>query len=417
MKLINQISYRYILVSAIIILFSIPLLYFIIEKAMLHSLDESMVQIKTWIAKKLPTTSPENFVSFNNNIAIVPSTHIPLKDSFFYEDVVMPGDDETVPHRVLISGISVHNKTYRIRIQKSIIESEDLVQLVLWLMVSILTALLTGLFFINRSLSKKIWQPFYQTLDMLGDFTLDKQPLLQLERSNISEFNELNQTLEQLANKNHQIFLAQKAFTENAAHELQTPLAIIQSNVDLLLQKKNIERDEAVIIDNIVRANQRMARLNKSLLLLSKIENAQFKKIQPIDLSALIDKYYKQFEEAISQKNLDANYDVKAPFIVSTDIVLAEILISNLLSNSIRHNIQNGQIQITVDSSKIIISNTALSGAIDTNRLFRRFQRQSNNSESTGLGLNICQTICEEAQLVLSYSFIRDKHIFTLAKS
>lgn len=416
MKLIKQISSRYILVSVTVALLCVPILFIVLKRVLLNNLDELILQQKEWIVKKLHTTSPGNFISFNNNIIITMSDRAPARDSLFYEDIYMPEDSETITHRVLLTGAKIHGKPYRIQIQRSIIETEDLVKTVVWVMTLFLLVLVTGLLLVNWSLAKKIWRPFYETIEKLRDYKIDKTPVLRLGRSNISEFNEMNQTLENLADKNQQIFLAQKEFTENAAHELQTPLAIIKTNVDMLLQKESLTGEEAAIIGNISEASQRMARLNKSLLLLSKIENRQFTQNEMVNFTILIRKYLEQYEDAIHQKNIITETRTDGDFIVNVDPVLASILTGNLLSNAIRHNIPSGRIIIHTFKEKIVIANSGKEYELDNSRLFRRFQKQSHNNDSTGLGLEICKTICELSGMKLVYEFSEMMHTFILSK-
>ncbi len=414
MKLTHHISIRYIGVTSIVMLLTIPVFYFIILFVMMNSVDETLLFQKQWIEKKLKTISPENFISYNNNIIITSGASAYDKERIFNQDIYIPEDNEIVTHRVLEFTTVANGKLYHVRFQKSLVESEDLLRSIIAIQSGIFIILLTSLLYINRNLNRKVWNPFYKTLSELHNYRVDKQSSLDLLPNKINELNDLNKSINELTKHNHQLYLEQKEFTENASHELQTPLAIMQSNIDLLLQTSPITEEQALIIENVTDANQRMNKLNKTLLLLAKIDNNQFPNKDRINLSNIIIKTMSFYEDISRQKNITFSACLDKETGIYADTTLAEILLGNLISNAIRHTIQNGLIEIELNKNFFRITNSASGKALDPQKLFKRFQKNGTSSHSIGLGLEISRKICNLYGYQIQYSFVSDRHCFTL---
>ena len=138
---------------------------------------------------------------------------------------------------------------------------------------------IAGILLINKRISKTLWRPFYSSLKMIQKYELNNHATASFKKSGIEEFDEMNKNIEQFLNKNHRIFLSQKEFTENAAHEMQTPLAIFQGQFENLMHEPTPLSDEqAGMIDDMEINNQRLIKLNRSLLFLAKMENGQYDK-------------------------------------------------------------------------------------------------------------------------------------------
>ena len=415
MKLTHHISIRYIGVTSIVMLLTIPVFYFIILFVMMNSVDETLLFQKQWIEKKLKTISPVNFISYNNNIIITSGASAYDKERIFNQDIYIPEDNEIVTHRVLEFTTEANGKLYHIRCQKSLVENEDLLKSIIAMQSGIFIILLTSLLFINRNLNRKVWKPFYKTLNELHNYRVDKQSSLDLLPVKINELNDLNESINELTKRNHQLYIEQKEFTENASHELQTPLAIMQSNIDLFLQTSPITEEQALIIENLTDANQRMNKLNKALLLLAKIENNQFPNKERIYLGEIILKTVSRYEDATQQKNITLFTALDKEAEIYADKTLAEILFGNLISNAIRHTIQNGLIEITLNKNSFKITNTATGKALDAQKLFKRFQKSGTDSHSIGLGLEISQKIGNLYGCQINYSFDSNRHCFTVS--
>jgi signal transduction histidine kinase len=209
-------------------------------------------------------------------------------------------------------------------------------------------------------------------------------------------------------------FKQQKEFIENASHEMQTPLAVIKANVSLLTQSQNMkeeEMDQLQVIDN---TTKRLAALNKALILLSKIENNQFEKLETIKLNEIVQKALDNFSEQIQVKRLELELDFQNELSVCMNDVLADILISNLLQNAIRYTKPGGRIKIDVLGNIFSISNSGEQLPFDSNDLFMRFKKSTNSKDSLGLGLSIVKSIVSYYNYSVSYAYYDHTHMFKL---
>lgn len=274
--------------------------------------------------------------------------------------------------------------------------------------------ILIATFFINRFLLRKLWHPFYDTLQRIEHFNLgDKQPLL-FDKSNIEEFALLNATLEQAVNKAGRDYMILKEFTENASHELQTPLAVIRSKLDILIQDELLSEQQSNAAGEAYEAIQKLSKLNQSLLLLAKIENRQFADAIQVNLKEKIELKLKQFSELWQSRNIQVSSTLEDAFL-TIHPALAEILLNNLLSNAARHNVQNGAIEISLQQGELKIGNTGPMQPLDAAQMFTRFSKQFAANENHGLGLSIVKQICGASACRIRYAFAdASKHIFIL---
>lgn len=414
MKLTHYISIRYIGVSCLVLLISIPVFYFVIQKVLTNNIDENLKEQKKWMIQQLQSADLESFHIFDERIKIEENPEKLNHNKVFTENIFNKKDDETESFRVIEFPVTTSTKTYNVRIQQSLVESEDLLKSILYLLFGILGLLIISLFIINMIVKRNIWSPFYHTLNELKNFRIDETNSLNLKGTKIRELNDLNTALNTLTEKNKNLYHSQKEFTENASHELQTPLAIIQNNVELVWQTEPISEEQAEFLGNISEANTRMSKLNKSLLLLSKIDNQQFNDIEVVSFNKLSEKFLKSNTDQIHFKNINIKSDFSREMKVKMDQNLAEILINNLISNAIKYCPNNGDIFINAHENSFEIINNAENESLNTDKLFQRFQKQSSKENSTGLGLEISKKICANFGLELSYYFKDQKHHFTI---
>jgi signal transduction histidine kinase len=416
MKLIHYISKRYIVYSTILSIISIPLFYFSLQHLLLRGLDEGMKQQKMWIENKLKSISPKDIVTFENNISVIPSETDKQSDIFFSEPIFVKADNETVMHRVLLSNISVNGKNYVIRIQKSMIEDEDLLTNILLLQSGFILILVVGLGLINFLISKKLWLPFNDIVKKMKDYRVDIADTLEFMPTKIIEFKDLEYSISDLVNRNGKLYKAQKEFTENASHELQTPIAVFTSKLELLMQTNPISEEQAELINEIFLAGKKMQRINRTLLLLTKIENNQFPQVEKIVVKEVFSGIIRQYKDTLQLKNISLDSRIENDTEITANPILIDILFGNLFSNALRYTDDKKKITIEISHQWIRVSNDSKKGVgkLNESELFQRFKKQSNDSRSLGLGLEICKKICNLYQYNIGYDFMNNRHCFTV---
>lgn len=308
--------------------------------------------------------------------------------------------------------IYLNKKPYRFNIETNIEESQETIFFISLTTVILFILIVGGLLILNSRLSKSVWKPFRETLDKLKNFNLNNQTKIAFVQTDVAEFYELNQSLSRLIEHNVSVYKTQKEFTENASHELQTPLAILKNKLDILLQNEDLTEKQYHIAEEMNRALSRSSRINKNLLLLAKIENNQFDNSE-ISFDELLNQSMEILQEHFEQKNISVHSEISSPVKVSGNIGLTEVLINNLILNAIRHTPANGSIGINLSQSIFEISNSGTE-KLNPDLLFKRFSRFSKDNNGSGLGLAIVKEICKSQNWTIDYQFGNNYHIFSV---
>ncbi|TAN19723.1 MAG: HAMP domain-containing histidine kinase [Chitinophagaceae bacterium] len=418
MRLLQRSLISYIVYSIIIVLIAIPIFYLIINKMFLNDVDEALRQTRGQLVSQLAEADKQTIQRWNDpsgNIKIIPVNKFSEEENIRTISLYDSMTNEKEDFRRLTSVVSINGGYYRMSIRQSLVDSEDLSQGIVTTQIILLTVLLAGLILLTLWQSKKVWKPFYTTLDQLRQFELDKHPAVHLNKTNIREFDELNKAIMQLTDRNNHVYIQQKEFTANAAHELQTPLAAMQAKLELMMQEKNLSEDQVKHIQSLSQSVTRMTRLNKGLLLLAKIENNQFRDVQQIDTGMIIKRVIQQSTSHIQMKHLQVVESYR-PTIIHSNPDLTDILITNLINNAILHTPAGGNMEITSGNGKVEIRNSGKPLPFPAENLFYRFQKGNHPkaSEGNGLGLAIAKQICNTCHFDIAYRYEDGYHVFTL---
>jgi signal transduction histidine kinase len=411
-KLLNKYNRANIFTAIVILLASSTAYYFIIRTILLQQLDRDLKVEEQEIYEyarennALPNASEYK----GQEIKFTVAKNSEIKRQLKTSAVLNSQGNEEEPVRVLTFPIRVNGVLYEAIVIKSQVEAEDLLELIVLVTGGIILLMLVVISLVNRLLLSKLWQPFYHTLFQLRNFDVKNVVTLNLPSSNIDEFNELKTSVSVMIKRINEEFITLKAFTDNASHEMQTPLAIINSKLDILLQTATEKQAEQ--LQAIYNATGRLTRLNQTLLLLTKINNEQFKNQHPINFKKLIEQKLKHFDELINTRNIKLIVEIE-DVCININEELGEILINNLLSNAIKHNFNEGYIKLQLNQEKFSITNSGPALTFDKKHIFRRFQKSS-HSTGTGLGLAVVQQICESSQLSMAYVSNMNEHTFTI---
>lgn len=261
-----------------------------------------------------------------------------------------------------------------------------------------------------RFISRRLWKPFAETLHRVEGFRLENGILPVLPVSAVSEFTRLNTTLQTLMQNNLTSYRMQKEFTENASHELQTPLAVFQSKLDLLLQQPDLTERQAELIQGLYETSNRLARLNRNLLLLAKIDNHQYGQMEEVNLAAFLHELLPSLECLAGDIVLHKEFHGSP--VLHADRTLLESLMNNLIVNAVRHNRPGGEITLAIVGKQFVISNTSDELPLDGTLIFNRFYLPSEKTKGNGLGLAIVKAVCEYHGWTVSYQHKHGEHCF-----
>jgi signal transduction histidine kinase len=396
----------------------IPVLYFSIQSIVAEDVDESLIEQKDRLVRKLKLSDLTHLAylqTLDPDITLTPAINANNKRDTFYTIITFDKiDSEETPYRILESNISVMEKLHTLQLKSSLLDSKDLIESIVKIVGAVLFLIVAGLILINRILSKRLWKPFYNTINKLLDFKIEKNELIHFEKTDITEFSTLNNSITKLTNRNQEIYQSQKEFTENASHEMQTPIAIFQGKLDLIMQTKPLTQEQYELISDLADVTQKMSRLNKSLLLLTKIENNQFFETENVSVKQILLKLTEQYRFQAEQRNITIHVHFTDDICITANRTLVEIMFGNFLSNSIKHNITNGSVVVNGSNTQVSFTNTGSSAALDADKLFQRFQKQTTDDNSIGLGLQISKKIADRYQYLITYTYQLHHHNFSV---
>ena len=340
------------------------------------------------------------------------------RNHFSNELVYMGYDDDMEPYRILRTGFyDKENHPYSLEIRTSTVEEDELIYDLSISLIALYFFILISILLINQKRLKKAFKPFGQIISQLRKYEVGNNEKPKLVETNVKEFSYLQKEIERMINRNDEVFNSQKLFIENASHELQTPLTIALNKLDLLIENSDLKEKEVMSLVETKQTLWRMVNLNKSLLMLSRIENNQYKNNVEVNFTTLTKDLIEDYEEILEAEEIKLETNFKADFILDFNIDLARILISNLIRNAIKHNNDSKIIKIESDSNQFIISNTGKNATLDSNLIFSRFYKQGTSDGNNGLGLSIVDTIIKNQQnLTLRYNYEFPFHQFILKK-
>lgn len=402
--------------TTLVLLCCAPLLFFLMKHFYAEDLDELIIfRSDEFISKRLPSFSKEDidhWNKYNEDVAIVPYSDLyvfdkPVKEPFFNSAEGYPVD-----YRVFYRKIEIEGKPFVLMSHIPMIENKDLLATMGSQYGLLFLALLVSLTILQRIMSKKLWKPFYDTLDKIEGFKLESGQKPDFEQTTTIEFSRLNEKLNGLMVDNITIYKQQKEFIENASHELQTPLAVFKSQLDILLQQPGLTQSNTEIIRSLYAVSARMTRLNKNLLFLARIDNAQLSNMEVVDFVKILHDQLMYLRELAESEGLTVHVETGKSLNLKANKLLVESLINNMVVNAIRHNVKEGTINIKVDNSGLKVSNTGVPYALDPNKIFRRFSRSSEEKKGNGLGLAIVQQICIMHGWEVSYNYENNLHVF-----
>lgn len=412
--------------TALLIIIAIwaALFYAVILDELYDNTDDGLkdlkIQIirKAYIDEKILTIKDFDFNQFR--IRKVDATHYKEGNFFRNEQFYMEYDEEMEPYRILETYfIDKSGNHQKLEIRTSTVEEDDFIENLFIALVCLYLFLVVSIVLLNNIVLKKVWKPFYKTLDNLGKYEFGKENKSKTIETEISEFKLLNNKINNMIERNEAAFNQQKQFIENASHELQTPLAVAINKLDLLIESDDVSEKNMVQLSDTKNGLLRLVKLNKSLLMLSRIENNQFADKKEVILNTIVKDVLTDFLEIIAFKNIALKVNENSEFKTFINPDLAYILLSNLIRNAIKYNKQNGSVIIDIFSDALTVKNTALQNtALNEDLIFNRFYKSNQDHTSTGLGLAIVKTIVQNhSNLRVNYSFEDSFHIFSLKTS
>ena len=416
MKLLTKYSLVNLLVMVAIFLISSGAIYVLTQAILIREMDNDLTGIEQKVNNyiKQYNTLPKGYPLDEERISFTVTGIIKTPRNSELLQMYSEREKKMHNYRKLVFPLFFNNTWYRVTVAKPIEGMHHLSRALIT--ISLTTILVTILISIilNGFLLRRLWRPFYASMNIMRNFKLGQTESLNFPQTNIEEFSFMNESLLLATEKAEQDYWLLKEFTENASHEMQTPLSIIRSKLDVLIQEKSLSEKQSELARSAYTSIKKLSRLNQSLLLLAKIENQQFNNVQAMNMRDMVEDKIMQFKELWQSRHIKAQQQLEDSFInISPELL--DILLNNLFSNASNHSIPDGRVTIALKPGSFAIGNTGPDSPLDEKRLFTRFYKGVINSNSNGLGLSIIKQIAKASGINASYQYLGNMHTFILS--
>lgn len=396
--------------------------YFILSDELIDEVDDQLEVysehiMRQWLAGE---ALPDSTDGSNNTYYMRPISETEFaagqRVAYEFQDVHIASRRETEPARVMRTLFEHNDGTcWELTVMTPVYERNEVISTILvatFVLLAVMLLVVIGVFawvFVRHT------QPLYRVLEHLDSYAIGKRQPLHNE-TNVTEFQRLNESVSACIDRIEEAYERERRFIGDASHELQTPLAICQNRIEMMMEDESLTEQQAVELAKMQQTMAELIRLNKTLLFLSKIENNQFIEQSEVNINAILHRQMEMLSEVYESRGITVNLYEKGPWVLTANHELMTSLVSNLLRNAYLHNTPQGTIDIYIKEGALCVSNTGDSEPLDKERLFDRFYKAHHDKRhSNGLGLSIVRAICTVSHLTVSYTFESGKHLFCVS--
>ena len=408
MKLITKSSLTFISASVIFFLIGSIIMYFSVRNIVSANLNSILIEKKEEIILQSKFNELTNFKSKNININICQNV---FEEN--YSDTVLIENEKYVLYRKLDFVLTQNNKNYKVSILEPQKRTDLLIIKLVIMILGLAFLFFLILFFVNRHSIKSTLKVFYKTIQKLEKFDINSNKDFKLDTASTFEIKKMNSVIQKMADSLKRDFESQREYIENVSHELQTPLAIINSKLDELIQSENLSQIQIEKLAVILESTNRLSKINQALIFLTKIDNRLFSAESKFCLNNLVTEQLEMYKDVINEKEINLKTNFTQNLNITMHKQLAETMISNLIRNSIIYNNEQKKVNIFIKNDSLIISNTGEKLTFPENKIFDRFKKSNLNTRSLGIGLSVVKSICNLYTFDIKYRHNK-MHTFTI---
>ena len=390
--------------------------YKMVMKAVARETDYSLAQNMYLLEDAIREGKPINALQ-SSKTSITKVNNIQEGDTIYnFSDTLAmhPYWKRLEPHRKMEITRKIDTAYYRFSMIDIFLETDDVSNGVISVMTRLFFGLGMTLLLASFLISSWLFQPFQKTLNKIKGFNLKNNEAVSFSDTSTKEFKQLNGFISQMTDKARRDYISLKEFSENAAHEMQTPIAVAKGKLELLMESANLQEEQLPLIQSAQSALSKLSKLGQSLSLLTKIENNEFTGKESTDFSVVVEQSVTTFQDLCELKGLVLKSSIEKTVTLAINDAVADILVSNLLKNAVRYNLPDGWINVNLNKKELIVENPGIPPQVPTNQLFERFRKSNQSGASLGLGLAIVKKICDVNQFKVDYVFKEGIHRLTV---
>lgn len=423
-KLLQYPLKNYLLFAAVSFILGIPIYFLLIEYVWKKELDEhNRIVVDTIIHNALLMNDEDFESALKLWNTLQPHTQIQEIEKITKEKTInIYRKVEAYPHKnkkdrfqTLQKSFQKGSKFYSITTEVNMEETYDIIIILSKVALANLIILLLSFTYIHYRSSKKLLRPFYRSLELLDKVDIAKNESIRWPQTSVKEFQKLFDHLDILIEKSRSAFLQQRKFTEMASHELKTPLAILRSKLDNIVQLDNLTPEILSRLSETQRELGKLIHINKNLLILTSLGSYKLINMLKVNISRIISDLVNSSIDLMLYKNISLQHQILDKTYVLCQENLFLILLNNLWTNAGKYTPNGGIISIKLDEEKLQIINTG-TDPLDKDKVFDRHSASNTKLFHKGLGLAISHEIASFHNWKLHYYFdrLQQAHIFSL---
>lgn len=421
MKLILRIALRLSAVLLPLLALWAGLFYYALMGRIREETDDALWDYSELIIQRMlgGERLPQLNEGSNNSYSITPvdslyaSAHPRLE--YYDAEVYIPEKEETEPARVMTTLFQDEDGLYyELKVATPTFEKDELLATIFGWMIFLYLVLLVTVIGITILVFHRSMRPLYDLLKWLDDYRPGGKNRPVPNRTRIEEFRRLNLAAQQAVDRSEALYQQQKQFIGNASHELQTPLAVLSGRLEWLLDHTELTEEQMGEVLQMQRTLKRLSRLNKTLLLLTKIDNHQFPESTTVDIAALVREQQELYCEIFSARDIHWSLSLPETFPVQMNESLASVLVTNLMKNACLHSEPGAEVQVRLENRTLTVSNPG-AAPLDQEQVFKRFYQGAKKEGSNGLGLALVKAVADYYGLPIAYRFLEGRHCFSVS--
>lgn len=419
MKLINHISLRLFVIAVVVLTFWSVLFYFAVIDEINDETDDSLEDYAELVIKRYLAgeTMPETANGTNNQYFLheVSAAYADSVEHVRYADseVYIKYKHEYEPARTIAYIFMTDDGHYHeVEVYVPTIDKADLKEMLFYWIMFLSVAIMLSIATLNVFTVKRSMRPLYNLMRWVDDYRLGHGSTVGDNPTRISEFTHISDAVARLMERSDKLFANQKIFIGNASHEMQTPIAVCKNRLELLLEEGELNEMQTEEVVKTLGTLNSLSKLNRSLLMLCKIENGQYSDIETVDIVEVVVPIVDDLQTVSADKHIHVEQTVAAPWLISMSRQLSTVLVSNVLKNAFVHNAEGGDVKVRIDAGGMVVANTAVGDALDTEKIYTQFYHTPGNKSSIGLGMSLVKAVCDFYHINIRYRFEDGLHVF-----
>ena len=418
MKLLYRLALRLTVVLVPLLVLWAALFYYATVDEIHDEADDSleaysyMIMTRHLAGETLPSLNNGSNNSYQlrqvDSLYAATRPHLQFRDDNYY----IPDKREYEPARVLTTLFHTPDGRWmELEVATPTFEKDDLLETILGWIVFLYVVLLISGVSLTMWVIRSSMKPFYRLLQWVDRYTPGHAHEPVPNATSVAEFRQLSGAMQQMVDRSEELYDRQKQFIGNASHELQTPLAVLGNRMEWMLDTMELNEAQMAEVVRMLQTQRHLVRLNRNLLLLTKIDNGQFPESVAVDLVQLIRNEQEILDELYEEQQIRCTLQLPERFDVQMNESLASVLITNLLRNAYLHSAAGAAVEVSLGQRRLVVKNEGTE-PLDAARIFERFYQGSKREGSTGLGLALVRAVCEAYGLRLTYQYGEGYHRF-----